>query len=98
MKMDEKELYSRFSQYYVEMCDKLRSLEDEAHEEDKELGFVRPALSSEIFRHEVIVDILTQAGQERYNKAPNEVYKDGWDFWFKEDAEMRERKYGRNSL
>jgi hypothetical protein len=87
--------YSRFSQYFIEIADHLKGLELEAEEllsEDKEIP---QPLASEIYRHTVILEILTQAGEEMYSKNPKQLYQDGWDFWFKEDAELRELRYGR---
>jgi hypothetical protein len=32
---------------------------------------------------------------EKYNKTPNELYKEGWDYWTKEDLILREKRYGK---
>ena len=81
--------YSRFAQYYTEIADHLKNLEIEAEELlDNDDKNVPQSLSSEIFRHSLIIEILTQAGKERYNKTPKQLYQDGWNFWFKEDAEL----------
>ena len=92
-KFDSKE-YSRFAQYYVENVDNLKELTNQVEELLSEGKEVPTALENEIFRHKVIVNILTQAGEERYNKAAQVLYQDGWHFWFIEDKEIRERDYG----
>jgi hypothetical protein len=93
--MDKEFEYSKFTQYFIEIADHLRALEGEAEELLADEQDVPQSLSNEIYRHTVIKDILTQAGQEMYNKNPKELYKDGWDFWFAEDMELREKRYGK---
>jgi hypothetical protein len=94
--MNHKEMsYSQFSQYFIEMMDEFKGIESEVEELLSSGDDVPQPLASELFRHQVIVDILTQAGKELYNKTPKELYKDGWAFWFKEDAELREKRYGK---
>jgi hypothetical protein len=87
--------YSRFAQYYIEIADELRGLASEMEELTDDGQTVPKELANEYFRHETILDILTQAGKEKYNKSPKELYQDGWNFWFKEDAELREKRYGK---
>jgi hypothetical protein len=94
--METEVMYSKFAQYFIEIADHLRGLESEAEELQSEDKAIPHSLSSEIYRHTVILEILTQAGEEMYNKSPKQLYQDGWNFWFKEDAELREQRYGRN--
>ena len=93
--VEEKVEYSRFSQYYIQMADHLNELKDEAAELQEEGLEVPERLTNEIFRHTLIKSILTQAGAELYGKSAKQLYKDGWEFWFKEDAELREKNYGK---
>lgn len=93
--MDQQEQYSRFAQYYIEMVDNLKGLESECEELLDSGQEVPRELANELFRIETCVNILTQAGEELYNKNPKQLYQDGWNFWFKEDAELREERYGR---
>lgn len=93
--MDEKELYSRFAQYYIEMVDELRGIQGEIEELTEDGQPIPKELANELFRHETIVHILTQKGEQEYKKTPKQIYQDGWAFWFKEDAELREKRYGK---
>ena len=93
--MTDQELYSRFAQYYIEMADELRGLSGEITELTDDGQEIPQALANEYFRIETIVNILAQAGEEKYNKSPKQLYQDGWNFWFKEDEELREKRYGR---
>lgn len=88
--------YSQFTQYYIEILNVLDALNDEM-EELHSLGEEIPqSLYNEIKRHTFIKSILTQAGEELYSKSAKDLYKDGWNYWFKEDAELRELNYGGN--
>jgi hypothetical protein len=93
--MNELEMYSRFTQYYIEMVDELRGLASEVEELTEDGQTVPQELANEFFRIETCVNILTQKGKEEYNKTPKELYKEGWDFWIKEDTELREKRYGK---
>lgn len=93
--MDQKQLYSRFAQYFIEMTDEWRGLSGEIEELTEDGQPVPEELSREFFRIETIINILTQACREHYNKSPQQVYKEGWEFWMKEDAELREKRYGK---
>lgn len=85
--------YSLFTQYFIEISNVLDALDDEA-EELRSVGEEVPqSLVNEIRRHTFIINILTQAGQEMYNKTPKQLMKDGWEFWFKEDTELRIERY-----
>lgn len=86
--------YNKFTQYFMEIQDWLHALEDEAQEFLSVGERVPYSLKKEIYRHNFILDILTQFGRERYNKNTNELYSDGWNFWFEEDGELREQRYG----
>jgi hypothetical protein len=89
--------YSQFAQYFVEISETLDGLESEVEELVSEGKEVPLEMASELYRHTVILDILTHAGKELYNKSIKELYQDGWKFWFKEDAELREMMYGGKS-
>jgi hypothetical protein len=93
--MTEEEKYSRFAQYYIEMVDELKGLMGEIQELSNEGQIIPKELENEHFRIETCVNILTQAGEELYKKTPKQLYQDGWAFWMKEDAELREARYGR---
>lgn len=93
--MSDQEHYSRFAQYYIEMVDEFRGLASEVEELTEDGQTIPQELANEYFRIETIVNILTQAGEERYKKTPVQLYKEGWEFWMKEDAELREKRYGR---
>jgi hypothetical protein len=93
--MNNPEMYSRFAQYYIEMVDELKGLVNEIEELAEDGQIIPKELENEHFRIETIVVILSQACKENYNKTPKQVYQDGWDFWFKEDAELREKRYGK---
>jgi hypothetical protein len=90
----EEMIYSKFAQYYIENVDELNGLTSEVEELLSEGEAVPKDLEKELHRHQVIVTILTQMGIEKYNKTPKQLYHDGWNFWFKEDAELREQRYG----
>jgi hypothetical protein len=92
--MDQIQLYSRFAQYYIEMVDELRGLAGEIQELTEDGQIIPKELENEHFRIETCVMILAQACTENYNKTPQQVYKDGWEFWMKEDKELREKRYG----
>ncbi len=85
--------YSQFTQYFIEILNVLEALNDEAEELHSVGGEVPQSLGNEIYRHTLIINILTQAGKEIYNKTAKELKKDGWDFWFKEDSDLREEHY-----
>jgi hypothetical protein len=89
------ELYSKFTQYYIEMFDELKGLRAdvlEYHESGEEVPL---ELKKEYSRINFIVDMLEKQGKEKYNQEPRQMYKDGWDYWFKEDRELREKRYGK---
>lgn len=86
--------YNKFALYYVEIFEQLRELKIE--EDDLlDQGLAVPKyIGDEIFRHECIIEILKQAGQELYKKTPKQLFKDGYAEWFKEDEEIRSKNYG----
>lgn len=93
--MTDEEMYSRITQYYIEQVDNLRGLESEAEELLDDGEQVPESITREIHRHKMIVGLLINTGKEKFNKTPNQLYQDGWNFWFKEDAELREKRYGK---
>jgi hypothetical protein len=95
--MDDKEMYGRLAWYYTETTDTLSALKDEEMELLSEEEKVPQMLKNEITRHQFIISILTQLGEEKYSKSPKSLYQDGWNFWFKEDAELREKRYSSNN-
>ena len=65
--------YSLFTQYFIEISNVLEALNDEA-EELRSVGEEVPqSLVNEIRRHTFIINILTQAGKEMYNKTPKQL-------------------------
>lgn len=95
--MTEEQLYSKFAQYYIEMVDNLNGLTGEVEELLSEGEVVPQRLADELHRIQICVAIITQTGEQQYGKSPKELYNDGWHFWFKEDAELREKRYGGKS-
>lgn len=86
--------YNFFSQYFAEISNILEALEDEA-EELHLLGKEVPQnLAIEIYKTQVLKDILTQAGEELYNKSPDQIFHDGFDAWLQEDSEFQGERYG----
>ena len=86
--------YSHFARYFVENVDNMNLLTHKAEKLLSEGKEVSTALENEIFRHKVIVNILSQAGQERYGKTPTTIYQMGWLFEAMGDDEI-EKIYGR---
>lgn len=91
--MDENVKYSLFTQYFIEISNVLDALNDEMEELHSVGEEVPQSLANEILRHKFIMGILTQAGEELYSKSAKDLYKDGWEFWFAEDLELREQRY-----
>jgi hypothetical protein len=89
------EMYSKFSQYYIEMFDELKGLRSDVQEYYESGEELPQELKKEYSRIFLIVDLLEREGAEKYNKEPQQMYKDGWDNWFKEDRELREKRYGK---
>jgi hypothetical protein len=75
--------YHIFAQYFIEIVDHLKSLEENAEKLLSDGKEVSLNLERELYRHTTIFHILAQAGQETYNKNPEEIYLDGQDFWMK---------------
>jgi hypothetical protein len=88
-------IYSKFAQYYIEMLDEFRGLLADVHEYNESHEEIPQELKNEYGRHMLIVELLEREGKEKFNKSREELYRDGWDFWFKEDAELREKRYGK---
>jgi hypothetical protein len=93
--LNDLEMYSKLAQYYIEQVDNLNSLQSEADEFEETGEPIPDELESEIFRHKFIVEVIAKTGKEQFKKEPKQLYNDGWHFWFKEDAELREKRYGR---
>jgi hypothetical protein len=87
--------YSQFAQNYIEHWDNFRGLEAEMEELLADGLEVPENLKNELNRHKLIIGVFVQVGKEKFNKEHNEIYKDGWNFWIEEDAELREKRYGK---
>ena len=85
--------YSQFTQYFIEISNVLDALNDEVEELHSVGEEIPQSLINEIARHTFIKDILTQAGKDLYSKSAKELFRDGWNFWFAEDLELREERY-----
>ncbi len=87
--------YSEFVQKYIEVKDDYRGLESHI-EELKKLGEEIPLeVLIDHNKHFVLVYNFEKIGLEKYNKTPNELYKEGWEYWTKEDLILREKRYGK---
>jgi len=86
--------YNVFAQKYIEAWDEFIGIESQVLElEKKDIG-VPESLKNEIYRYKLTIGTFAMYGKNHFNKNHKEIYKDGWDFWFKEDAELREKNYG----
>lgn len=91
-------IYSKFSQYYIEMLDRYRGLLDDVQEYNESGEELPLMLKSEYSRHKFIVEMLEDEGMKKYGKNQKELYRDGWDFWFQEDKMLREERYGKRGM
>lgn len=94
MSLSEEQIYSSLAQSYIENVDQLNGITAEVEELLSEGIAVPQLLENELHRLQFVVTILSQTGEEKYNKSPKQLYQDGWAYWFKEDAELREKRYG----
>lgn len=89
------DVYSKFSQYYIEMLDEFRGLAADVREYNESHEEIPQELKREYGRHMLIVELLEREGKEKFNKSREELYRDGWEFWFEEDAQLRKKRYGK---
>lgn len=95
--MDDLELalYSRLSQKFIEVFDEYRAIQNEVaefYEEGQEVPF---RLAVQLETHKMKVEKMANDAFINFNKKADEFYRDGWNFWMKEDAELREQRYGK---
>ena len=72
--------YKQFCRYFFESVSNFNSLAGQARILLSEGKKVSSPLKNEIFRHQVIVSILTQACEERYKQKAQTVYERGYIF------------------
>jgi hypothetical protein len=80
--------YEKFTQYYLEITNILNALEDEAWEKYSVGEEIPHDLANEIQRHIFIKDILTQLGEEKYNKSAHELINDSWNMWYTDEVNI----------
>lgn len=88
-------LYSRLSQKFIEVFDEYRAIQNEVAEFNEEGQDVPFRLAVQLETYKMQVEKMATEALLRFNKKADEFYHDGWDFWMKEDAELREQRYGK---
>jgi hypothetical protein len=94
--MDDLELalYSRYTQKYIEIFDEFRGYEQEKAEFEDEGQEVPVRILEQFMIYKIKVENMILEAYNRWNKGHDDLYRDGWKFWMKEDAELREKRYG----
>jgi hypothetical protein len=94
MSLSEEQIYNSFSQSYMDNVDQLKEITAEVEELLSKGIAVPKLLANELHRLQFVVSILTQMSNEKYSKSPEQLYQDGWNCWYKENVELREKRYG----
>lgn len=86
--------YSQFTQKFIEAWDEFASINSETAELIESGESVPEELEAERKAYWSTVEAMIIEAWNRWQKTSMQLRRDGWNFWMKEDAILRERRYG----
>lgn len=86
--------YSQFTQKFIAVWDEYAALESELKEYQEDGEDAPKSLIEETMAYLATLENLITEGWNKFNKTPEELKKDGWNYFFTEDAILREMRYG----